>query len=336
MNHIQWLSHWNPDAMWSWYSGKNLHPKPSVGTNVVMAGGHPVPQVMDKKLSRLLVALVRDVRSIAPEEFAGRCIDVAERFAIGEATAKELNKTRSESYRNGRCSDRPKVAQPKKGEPRLYSWDEFCLANAIHWLLDGPDGRMDREAKVFSWSRQAKYGHQDPTDELPSSQSQCAIVRDIFPDPWLPGGLKCSTAHSRSQSLSGLWDNTTRGIAEAAYLERNRDGTLDAGLLAILADALEDRGCDDDVLLAHLRGMEYVGDQHGQPLASWIVCQDCGKGGRKYVRIVRGNCEHCGSKNLEQSGSDVWIPIRGPHHRGCWALDAFLFERVGRLPEVTT
>ena len=44
-------------------------------------------------------------------------------------------------------------------------------------------------------------------------------------------------------------------LAEDAYEERELPaGTLDVTRLAVLADALEDAGCDQADLLAHLRG----------------------------------------------------------------------------------
>jgi hypothetical protein len=45
-----------------------------------------------------------------------------------------------------------------------------------------------------------------------------------------------------------------RTLARAAYEERILPaGTLDPARLALLADALEDAGCDHDDLLSHLR-----------------------------------------------------------------------------------
>jgi hypothetical protein len=44
-------------------------------------------------------------------------------------------------------------------------------------------------------------------------------------------------------------------LARAAYEERSLpSGTIDPARLAVLADALEDSGCNDPALLGHLRG----------------------------------------------------------------------------------
>jgi hypothetical protein len=73
------------------------------------------------------------------------------------------------------------------------------------------------------------------------------LFRDLFRNPF-----------HRSPRLPDnvlRWsDGTVRRIAEGIYEERRLpEGMLDAGRLAILADALLDAGCDDDDLLAHCR-----------------------------------------------------------------------------------
>lgn len=82
---------------------------------------------------------------------------------------------------------------------------------------------------------------------------------------------------------------TVLSLAQAAYEESQPNGTLNPDRLAILADALEEAGCTNEVLLQHLRGWE------------WSPPED-----------------HMGRDK------GVWIRLRGPHVRGCWALDLIL------------
>jgi hypothetical protein len=50
-------------------------------------------------------------------------------------------------------------------------------------------------------------------------------------------------------------DGTVRRLAEGAYEHRLLpSGTLDLARLAVLADALEEAGCDQADILKHLRG----------------------------------------------------------------------------------
>jgi hypothetical protein len=81
-------------------------------------------------------------------------------------------------------------------------------------------------------------------------------------------------------------------LARAAYEERLPDGTLDPVRLLVLADALEEAGCQEELLLRHLRGEE----------PCWV--------------------DHDAQPGLECGFP--WKPLRGPHVRGCWAVDLVL------------
>jgi hypothetical protein len=78
-------------------------------------------------------------------------------------------------------------------------------------------------------------------------RAMASVVRDIFGNPFRPVSLNPSWL---------TWnDGTVRRLAESIYNERSLpDGCLDVTQLAVLADALEDAGCDDADLLAHCRG----------------------------------------------------------------------------------
>jgi len=71
-----------------------------------------------------------------------------------------------------------------------------------------------------------------------------ALLRDIFGNPVRP------------VVLDPAWRTpTVLALAQAAYIERTfPSGTLDVARLAVLADALEDAGCDNADILSHLRG----------------------------------------------------------------------------------
>jgi hypothetical protein len=83
-------------------------------------------------------------------------------------------------------------------------------------------------------------------DELRAlKQAQCELIRDIFGLP-----------HFRPVPLDPAWRTpTVAAVARAAYEERHLpSGHLDPAHLAVLADALEDAGCNQAELLGHLRG----------------------------------------------------------------------------------
>jgi hypothetical protein len=72
----------------------------------------------------------------------------------------------------------------------------------------------------------------------------CEMVRDIFGNPFRP------------VRLGRAWlTPTVTNLAQSAYEERALpSGELDPTRLAVLADALEEAGCDQPGLLSHLRG----------------------------------------------------------------------------------
>jgi hypothetical protein len=77
---------------------------------------------------------------------------------------------------------------------------------------------------------------------------QSELLRDLFGNPFRP-----------VPAVDPAWlawkDGSVPQLAGAAYEERQLPkGTFDPARLALLADALEDAGCADAELLAHLRG----------------------------------------------------------------------------------
>jgi hypothetical protein len=72
----------------------------------------------------------------------------------------------------------------------------------------------------------------------------CDLLRCIFGNPFRPVALD-----------PVLITPTVTNLAAAAYEERALpSGQLDSTCLAVLADALEEAGCDNADILTHLRG----------------------------------------------------------------------------------
>jgi hypothetical protein len=170
------------------------------------------------------------------------------------------------------------------------------------------------------------------------------LLRDICGDPFRPVLLpllrRCWKCHreapvrDRQATLCrcGTWSDlepfcpwltpTVLALASAPYDLRTPDGTLDPVRLAVLADALEEAGCD------HLE-------------ETW-ACRRCGKTENVGVwesqyaaKEQRMNCGNCAIA-LPAKGNVFRKSIRathpllahlrspGPHVRGCAALDAIL------------
>jgi hypothetical protein len=79
------------------------------------------------------------------------------------------------------------------------------------------------------------------------SKHQVALLRDMFGHPFLPMTVMTPAVLAWNGQI-------VVRLAQSAYDDRHlRDGTLDLARLAVLADALEEAGCTDTDLLAHLR-----------------------------------------------------------------------------------
>jgi hypothetical protein len=87
------------------------------------------------------------------------------------------------------------------------------------------------------------------------------LFRDIFGNPFGPLILDHSWATS-----------TVASLAESVYHDRQLpSGLFDIHRLGVLADALEEAGCDNGDILDHLRG----GGEHVR--GCWVVDQLLGK-----------------------------------------------------------
>ncbi len=130
----------------------------------------------------------------------------------------------------------------------------------------------------------------------PSSASLAAsLLCDIVGNPFRPlphlhrdsaGNLRLVVGASSYIHASHPWlTPTVLAIASSIYEER------DWAAMPILADALEDAGCDNQEVLGHCRGKERVLAVSGES---------------------------------KIPATEMWIPLRGPHVRGCWVIDTIL------------
>jgi rubredoxin len=167
----------------------------------------------------------------------------------------------------------------------------------------------------------------------PSAAQAAAVLRDIIGNPFRP--VVCPECDPEAPGLSKYWrphpcngcngygiplswlTPTVQGVARRAYDEH------DFAALPILADALEDAGCDNEDILSHCRGEE---------------CETCdGEGVRWHCKTCRGiyrvsqgepvcpMCEYnrpVEARLCPDCKGEKWL--RGPHVRGCWAVDLLL------------
>jgi hypothetical protein len=219
--------------------------------------GHEVNRlpISDRKLRLFACACVRQVWDMLTNPRSRDAVEVAERYADGEATAKELDVAEDAARSPWTGSENP------AGAARYC-----CLENIQHAV-----------------ERITSPGMRD----LPSLAVMAALLRDIAGNPfrqpvvphqWLPKDWLTPTALGLARAAyderpgrecQDCLDKIRAAAADASRADhfaelmrrclrcggsvRLDDGTLDPARLAVLADALEEAGCGSEDQLMHLR-----------------------------------------------------------------------------------
>ena len=187
----------------------------------------------ERKTRLFACALARCLWPLLGTDRSRRAVEVAERFADGLAPKREMTRA-------------------------------GVGAQQTAWTVSrtGPRFKDGRTAAAFATARYAAYARiwdvavsicLDAEVAGVSAPLQSDLLRDIFgPLPFRPVSL--------SPAVRTWNDATVVRLAQAAYDERQMPaGTLDNGRLAVLADALEEAGCQDADILGHCRsGGEHV------------------------------------------------------------------------------
>lgn len=183
------------------------------------------PRLTPRQCRMLACACVRRVEA-SGRGSSGASIDLAERFADGKATAHQLASARY----SGRF------------QPGNAAW-------AVCW--DPKEDARVMAVRAINWAA----GVLGELGMFPSSNPEWDREVELFHD--IAGHL---IDPARFDPLWLAWnDGTVRHLAQAIYDERAWEN------MPILADALEDAGCQDERILGHCRG----GGPHTR--GCWVV-----------------------------------------------------------------
>jgi hypothetical protein len=185
----------------------------------------------ERKLRLFAVACCRRIWHLLADERSRKAIQVAERFADGEATRKERAKA---------DKDNAWVWTENEKSPRQYG-----LATAVGYCVSA--GLRNGEALMCEIDQMSRF----LSDDLPPP-AQAVLLREVFGPPLF-----------RPMTIDPAWlawnSGAVRKMARAIYDDRRFAD------LPILADALEDAGCADAATLGHCRG----GGEHVR--GCWVV-----------------------------------------------------------------
>ncbi|QEL17145.1 hypothetical protein [Limnoglobus roseus] len=195
----------------------------------------------DRKLRLFAVACCDRISRLISTEPGRRCVEVARRMADGLAIPGERRAAVIAAMGDGDTTP----AAACVGAVSAY---EAAVRTADHAAI--AVGREHFPELFESGDRIPEWYEIAGHEEL----AQSHLLRDIFGNPFRPSALDPSRV-----------SDTARSIARSAYEDRAWDR------LPILADALEDAGCEEGELLGHLRG----GGPHAR--GCWVVDLILGK-----------------------------------------------------------
>jgi len=219
----------------------------------------------DRKLRLFVCACCRRIWHLLEDERSRQAVEAAESFAEGRKGHEELG-----------------VAAEAAGVASLAAGAGWLAASAA-WQVTLPEISVQREWEADEYSSSALVLHDlwkqgsaaeaagYAADAVASSAVDGPPARDIPKQiaeaTW--NRVRASERKRQARLLRCIFGNasrpapadptwrtaTTVSLATAAYEDRNLpSGHLDPDRLAVLSDALEDAGCDNADLLAHLRG----------------------------------------------------------------------------------
>jgi hypothetical protein len=200
---------------------------------------HVQGRISDRQLRLYGCACVRRIWRLLADPYSTHAVEVAERFADGQANDTE----REEAYEAARG-----VAEA------IMDFEEYHGGYSAALAAQATADEVSVEdLPLFAagsygpgWHAAMAAAEADgPGAAAREEAAQAAILRDLFP--------------FRAVAVDAAWRSWQGGtiprLAQAAYDERLLPaGLLDNARLAVLADALEEAGCSDSLVLDHLRG----------------------------------------------------------------------------------
>jgi hypothetical protein len=191
----------------------------------------------DRKKRLFTVACCRRIWSLMADNRSQMAVEVAERFADGLANRRE-RKAAIETALAAR-EDADAAARQASADGDEKQWGGFNAAFAAMIAVSSRGYDPWDAANAAGYAVEFLTGTPKDVEHV----AQVAFVLDIFDNPFRPA------------LLNAAWQTpTVLALAPAAYENRILPaGTLEPARLAVLADALEEAGCDDADILSHCR-----------------------------------------------------------------------------------
>jgi hypothetical protein len=193
-----------------------------------------LPRNASARKSRLFAcACCRRIWSLLLDSRARDAVEIAERFADGLVGELERSEARKEAQQVAQSRAVVAIPVSPKWERRAASAVYYATARVAGEAF----GAWGLAVEALVWQA-GGYGLCDSEAISRSERTQqSAMLRDIFGNPFRPVARQ-----------SVCMTQTVTMLAQGIYESR------DFSVMPILADALEDAGCDNPDILSHCRG----------------------------------------------------------------------------------
>lgn len=177
-----------------------------------------------RKKRLFAAACCRRIVHLMPGKAILAALKTAEQFADGKATAKKLESAEKRAW----AAQKGPFPDDERAELGAYA----MAAEAVSRLCEQPDSMDIYDIMDSIYSATVC----DPDNPEEEDILQAALVREVFGNPFRP------------VMLDPQW-RTSTAVALAQQMYESRDFSA----MPILADALQDAGCDSEDILTHCR-----------------------------------------------------------------------------------
>jgi hypothetical protein len=186
----------------------------------------------DRKLRLFAVACCQRPYYHVADERHRKAVQLAERMVdedVDEEEWRVVHQAVFDMWKAAAAASFAAQQEGSRGTPEVESLVDTAMATAAGWVILEDAWEAAYQVTGVEWDEKRA----DEPDH------QLTLLRDIFDNPFRPMAV--------SPAVLAWNEASVRRIAQAIYDERAFDR------LPILADALEDAGCNDEELIRHCR-----------------------------------------------------------------------------------